>query len=772
MLQVGKCQLKPLAVIVALSLAASLANADESKALLSKSREVAQEEPLAVDLGSVTVLGQLTNLVGIADGVGEGEVGRNILNQEQLDIIQASNMGAVLDKIPGVSMSGSPRPGGQNINIWGMSESRNVPITVDGALKTFDKYRQGSLYVDPDLIKQVTVNKGAFSPEVGNGGFGGNIQLETKDAQDFLKPDQNIGAYLKYGFHTNNEQKNYTGALFGQSKNGMVDGLIYFSRADSRDVELAEKQKYRGSSLDQNSYLLKGNIYFSSESKLMLSHANTRFKGWMPFAAMGGNTITSDPDNEYDWKRRIFYRDQKDRSYSAKFEYLPVDNPWINLIAEAALSETKQHDEKVAPMPGQKAPSISLATFGKENWTTYKNRSLHIRNTSELSTSWADHSVTVGLQYLRKQQTSIMNYESGKYGTAEFNYGYFTPAYLPAGRQTVTSFYINDDIKIGDFTISPSLRYDHVNNKSFGNVAGYTSTDPKDGHDYGAVSYSGLSPRLAIYWQPDESWALFTDYTRSWQSPTLHDLYRVQAKGTSGPNGTSRYLGKEKLKAFRLGGLMNLQNIFTADDRLALSATYFNNKVEDEVLLKIGAIYCESHHITGSNSGCAKPMGSFHNGPGYTIQGIELSAKYDSEYFFGSLSASMIKGKRKGSPTDIWFERDTWMRDIPPRELMATLGFNIPSHNFSAGWQGTFTRKQDRTPSVIDTANRTKYLSYPLTAGYAVHGLFMTYAPQGQHGPKINLTIDNIFNKQYAPYLSEKVEAPGRDIRLSVSYQF
>src|SRR5699024_11770203 len=113
------------------------------------------------------------------------------------------------------------------INIWGMSESRNVPITVDGALKTFDKYRQGSLYVDPDLIKQVTVNKGAFNPDVGNGGFGGNVQLETKDAQDFLKPDQNIGAYLNYGFHTNNEHKNYTGAVFGQYKNGMVDDLLY-----------------------------------------------------------------------------------------------------------------------------------------------------------------------------------------------------------------------------------------------------------------------------------------------------------------------------------------------------------------------------------------------------------------------------------------------------------------------------------------------------------------------------------------------------------------
>src|SRR5699024_3934904 len=159
---------------------------------------------------------------------------------------------------------------------------------------------------------------------------------------------------------------------------------------------------------------------------------------WMPFAAIGGNTITTDPNNEYDWKRRIFYRDQKDRSYSAKFEYLPEDNPWINFKMDAAYSETKQHDQKIAPKEGEKAPSILLSTFGKENWTTYKNTSLHIRNTSEKSARWADHSITVGLQYLRKQQDALMFYDSGKYGSQEFNYGYFTSPFLPAGRQTVT----------------------------------------------------------------------------------------------------------------------------------------------------------------------------------------------------------------------------------------------------------------------------------------------------------------------------------------------
>lgn len=773
MSKIGMYQLKPLACVAVLLLLTPLAEGTKlSEASFDAADLVGSEsETLTpVNIGNVIVYGELTDLVGMNAGVGQDIVGKSTLNQAQIDLIQASNMASVLDKIPGVSMSGSPRPGGQTINIRGMSESKNVPITVDGALKTFDKYRQGSLYVDPDLIKQVTVQKGAFNPEVGNSGFGGSVQLKTKDATDFLKKDQQIGAYLKYGFHTNNRQNNYAGAVYAQSKNEKIDSLLYVTQTNSQDIKLAEGDRYRGSSMDQKSYLFKTNLHLFEESKLTLTYANTHFKGWMPFAAMGGNTITTDPNNDYDWKRRIFYRDQRDQNYGVNFEYDPTDNPWVNFKADITHSITKQHDVKIKPREGEKAPSITLSTFGEENWTTYKNTNIHLRNSSIFTMGEMTHTLTIGAQYLRKQQDALMFYNKLSYGTEAFNFGLFTPPFLPAGRQTVASIYINDDIQLGNLTISPSLRYDHVRNQSFGNVAGYSSIEPQDGHDYRPVSYRGLSPKLSLYWQPNDHWALFSDYAYSWQSPSIDEQYTVQGKGTNGPNGTSRYLGKEKLRAFRIGGLLNFYDLIQEDDQLSLQVTAFHNRVNHEVIRKIGAIYCEAHKMTGSGASCGKPMGTFHNGPGYTIQGIELEAKYDSEYLFGSLSASMMKGERKGSPRDLWFEKDTWMRDIPPREISATLGFNIPNINLSAGWHGKFVRKQDRSPFNDDP--KAGALSYKLTHGYAVHGLFMSYAPSGIHGPQINLTIDNLFNKAYAPYLNDGVEAPGRDIRLSVSYQF
>ena len=79
-------------------------------------------------------------------------------------------------------------------------------------------------------------------------------------------------------------------------------------------------------------------------------------------------------------------------------------------------------------------------------------------------------------------------------------------------------------------------------------------------------------------------------------------------------------------------------------------------------------------------------------------------------------------------------------------------------------------RKQDRTPVIHDP--KAKALSFATTPGYAVHSIFMSYAPNGQYGPKFNLTVDNLFDKEYAPYLNDRVQAPGIDVRFNVSYQF
>ncbi len=69
------------------------------------------------------------------------QFGQSVLNQTAIDRYQANNVAQLLDTMPGVSSAGSPRPGGQTINILGMGGVEDVPITLDDSVKSFDKYR-------------------------------------------------------------------------------------------------------------------------------------------------------------------------------------------------------------------------------------------------------------------------------------------------------------------------------------------------------------------------------------------------------------------------------------------------------------------------------------------------------------------------------------------------------------------------------------------------------------------------------------------------------
>lgn len=155
----------------------------------------------ALQLGAMSVIGNGTE-------VDSSSVGRSTLNQAEIDRHQATNVVSLIDTLPGVSLGGSLKPGGQTINIWGLGDAEDVPMSVDGATKSgFERYQQGSVFIEPELIKRIEVEKGPHSPETGNGGFGGTVHMETKDAPDLLQEGRNAGAMVKYGYSSNSHEQ-------------------------------------------------------------------------------------------------------------------------------------------------------------------------------------------------------------------------------------------------------------------------------------------------------------------------------------------------------------------------------------------------------------------------------------------------------------------------------------------------------------------------------------------------------------------------------------
>lgn len=694
--------------------------------------------------------------------------GRSVLKQKNIEQQQADNAANLINILPGVNMAGGFRPGGQTLNINGMGDAEDVRVQLDGATKSFEKYQQGSIFIEPELLRRVTVDKGNYSPQYGNGGFAGTVKFETKAARDFLQENQKIGGFLKYGNNSNNNQKTYSTALVLQNEQKNIDLLLFGSVRNAGDYKRPDNSKILFSKNNQKTGLIKVNWQISPEHLLTLSSVYGIHKGWEPFAAK--RDILPKPSSgdimrygaDIAWKRKLVYRDQKDKNYTLKYNYLPENNPWINLSTQFSYSKTTQNDTRP-----EKAPPVFLGTLGNQSWITYSDLTFDINNTSTFNIKSTRHELLFGLQWLKNTRNTLM-YDKSKVKKEDYNYGYFQPYYMPSGRQYTQALYLQDQITWKNIIFSTGVRYDHINNIGQKNFAPQYN-DISVGKNYSQKNYNGWSYYLGLKYDVNHYLSLFTNFSRTWRAPVIDEQYETQYKQSSGPvTATSLNLEKEMINQTRVGGIITLNHLFQENDVFQFRTTYFYNRGKNEIF-KTRGVNCVGN-AADTNHVCPKIIGNYRNLPGYVIQGAELEAYYQSTYLFGEITYSYVKGKRDTSPRNPWGKTSTWIAEIPPRKATTALGFNIPKYNFTAGWRAEFVRRQDRSPLSGDP--EAKYWSLPASRGYSLHNLFLSWSPAKIKGMNIKITVDNLFNRAYNPYLGELASGTGRNIKFSLSQKF
>ncbi|WP_420832729.1 TonB-dependent hemoglobin/transferrin/lactoferrin family receptor [Pseudomonas wadenswilerensis] len=737
----------------------------------------------SIQLGAVSV-------VGDGQQVDPSTVGRSTLTQEDIDRYQPSNIPSVLATLPGVNMGGSAKPGGQTINIWGLGDAEDVPMTVDGATKSgFERYQQGTIFIEPELIKNIEVEKGPHSIYTGNGGFGGSVNMTTKDAPDLLQEGRNSGAMLKYGYASNDHQQVYSSALFGRTDDGRMDALVYLTKRDGDDMKLAgtlpdpegrypvNPQRLPNSALDLDGALLKANLHFNDEHSLGFSWSRSESERWAPFSSTAYPTPPTQSDiNRFGYKdalkRFLANRTTTDTTWSTTYKYQPVNNPLIDLQVKYSESDTKQTDERDA------TAFFQPSTGGRKMDTEYQDQMLDVRNTSLFATGPLEHAFTSGLQIRHHDRDTQMWMPGKSYEIPKYNNGHYQPYFMPSGTVDSQGYFIQDAITLGDVTITPSLRYDHVANKGKPNQAPYY-TVAENGHDYSEKTYTGWSPRLSLFWKATANTAFFADYSKTWRAPVLDEQYEVQGIGSR--TASSRNLDPERITALRAGNVTDFANVFTADDSMQIRTTLFRNEIKDEIFKATG-IGCEAQLAKGESisDACGKGlMSNYRNLKGVTIKGFEVESFYDSTYLFGSVSYSWMTGRHEGAYTNPWGP-DVWAKDIPAPKWITTLGVKIPSWDAKVGWQAQFVRKTDRLPSDKyregpASSLGDRYYDHYANDDYQLHGLFANWKPQQPYlkGTEVNLTVDNLFNKDYRSELSgEYAYSQGRNAKVSITRFF
>ncbi len=468
----------------------------------------------------------------------------SIVDFTEMENRQVRTLGDALRDLPGVSIGGGPRALAQQPEIRGLSGSR-VLITVDGARQNFTSGHKGRVFVDPELLKQIDVLRGPGSAVWGSGALGGVIAMTTKEAGDFLLPDESWGARLRASSQSGDDELLGTGTLFGQLDDGHLDLLLSGTRANSSDIRLGGGDTLDNSGSDLFSHLVKIGWNPSAAQRLKISRQYQFVAGEIPAQADAQTSVTAvltDRETEVDNK-------------VLNYTYAPPTQRWLNLYVNAYRNDQSIREKRIGT--NGRLDTINFVTDGFE-----------VRNTSsfgDAAQGEADHAhqLTYGIEYFRDRENSQQS------GAANSLFPDATANFFGAFVQDEIEF---NDAVLGDWLLVPGVRFDDYRSESDdANTSGVAS----------ATRESQWSPRLGAVYALNRQTNLTANYSRAFRAPNFQDLYISGAHFGSNDFIPNPDLKPERGESIELGARHRRPSLWYDDDRFTLAASIYFNRYRD-----------------------------------------------------------------------------------------------------------------------------------------------------------------------------------------------
>lgn len=364
----------------------------------------------------------------------------SILDSQDLDEINAANVVEALDWIPGVKIDSS-NPYLAQPSIRGLERGR-VVISVDGVNQTVDNNKGMALSpfnIDPYLIRQIDVLKGASSVLYGSGGMGGVIAIETKDVADLLEEGKQIGGFIRPQYDDLNKRFQTSLGVYGTDKHHRFDWLLTGSTGKSDSSKDNNTRKNNSQKINAK---LGWNIDESQRLGVQLSTGKRKYI----------NDAVVNPDVA--------------RDNLAQFTYEIERGDNINLKSSLSYNHIKRESSMVNARAGKQDTKVGRWQFD-------------IQNTQNFSGD-ISHELTYGLNSNRIQQNGTVNGRPDSF-------------IVPAGTRTELGLFVQDRIDWSDFTLIGALRYNYYKMDSDNNPNVNESTLlPSLGVTYRATDWLAL----------------------------------------------------------------------------------------------------------------------------------------------------------------------------------------------------------------------------------------------------------------------------------------
>ena len=676
----------------------------------------------------------------------------NILGVEAIQRVQSSDVYDLLSSMPGVEIQGGITTGGKSFSIRGFGDNEDVLVQIDGVTQNFEKYRAGTgVEIEPELLKEIAVFRGGTSVAQGAGYLGGVVQMETKDARDFLEDDR-VGGTIRWGWKNNNDEQFRSYTFYALPVDG-IDVLINQVSRLTNDLTQPNGESFDNSDEQQESLLAKIEKY-TVDSILSYSFRNSKDEGIEPFDLVSNCNSASISDTLC----RDMFRDTKENAHSFRGQYNPessiVDLDFVvGYIDKSVTEQTSIGNGFVKDDPVE-----SIQHFEYDIWN------FNLKNISEfdfqnLSSRW-----TYGFQATSEKRISKKELQG------EFEE--YKPQ--PSGLKVTKAVYLDSVFELDEWRLQFGLRHDrYAVSSEDDEVMAFTIERFGDKK----IEFSKTTPSFNVdYTFKDHT--VFYRYSEAFRAPLVSQYFSPSSNFSSDATGTCAGFSEVLVQPSRddfpggLTGLMQFNTALSEYENAPDSLKYANffcgdvyvpeeSKTSEVGILsewfvmsnEMGGLqtkltYFEIKRFNKLNSLFQDPQTLLVSQPNKEERhGYEAEINYlGMNGFMVSLGYSNLRGVREELIDGVYYAAD--LRAPPGDSLNLHISSGLDHFNLNGRVglliRGVKSRLVDQNQDARLSIEDANFLSIP---GYSVYDVYSSIKVDNQWSFKFS--INNLFNREY-----------------------
>jgi hemoglobin/transferrin/lactoferrin receptor protein len=581
--------------------------------------------------------------------VDEALSGSSVLDRSTVETeTQPARVSDFLELIPGVTTSEQGGDPATAINIRGLQDFGRVNVMIDGARQNFQTSghnANGVFFFDPEMLSSVDVTRGPVSTIYGSGAIGGVVEFNTLTVDDILAAGQTVGARLKTRYLTNGDE------ILGHAAAATRIGTAF-------DVVAAATGSTAGNYVDGNGALVP-HSWDDMVSGLLKAR-------WRPTDEQQITASALTFNDRYEvGSTTIRETTARSDTYTLGYRYTPLDNRWVDLTANAYLTQT-----------GTDQTNIRGDDLGAERRFDITTTGFDLFNTSRFETGALAHAVTYGVDAFHDRVDT-----RDTAGSADL--------FTPTGERSVYGAFVQEDVRWQWLQVIAAARADGYSLSGGG-------TDTSGGR---------ISPKITVGVTPVEPLTIFATYAEAWRAPALTETLiggthpgSVQFDFHPNPN-----LKPEVAHEVEIGANVRFDDTFVEGDQFRLKAVAYYNVVDDYI-----------GQVTVRIDPPPKPPASpyylqYQNYARVKLWGGEVEAMYDMGAAFAGVSGQIVRGVDDKTRRQLY--------TIPADRLVTTVGVRAFEKRLVAGARLASYAAVERAPP-----------GYVPMAGYSVLDLFAAYS--------------------------------------------